>query len=1399
MTTTNLGKALTAFLNIYIFTALLRRRFNMTRGQRSRQFLIALGQILSAAAGVVFAVWYSCNILHANLIRRQLGTIARSLGRADLSQYINIALNYLESRGFHLTADRDILNLNLFLLIAALVFKMIFKIITKAVWKKSELILLTAGRWYHYDEERGVFLLSDSCVDVRDTLHTLVILSGVFTAVLCAVTWTAGQDSVLWLEVWPAALLIVLISFENFLGGYTKEEYDEDIGGENSASERISSYFRLQKLLEDMFPGALLFSKTNDEFRGREGATNLIESMERSGDMQDRRIAEYYKDMKPSCGSLDVDMIRAVSDLCHGNSVIILNPFYRDLGDYLILPILNTLLEDRKVLVIAGRNSERDDIRKWMKEVLQNYTGAENLWRVGELGSRHLDAEVGVLSFSRLYDLDMYSANSEFFGKTGFVLLIEPSRLLAASETGLEMITAGLSPDLKPVFCAVDHDIDGLVDVLSHVLHTNIVNVVATPAARGICTAMGWSASGDFLRQKLFNKETHYLGNGMELAAVALKNQIPNVDWVSEEKAPVRDIRWIAGQYYQQICGYANLPLQQKTLDDHIRFESNLWNEKQTDNAFVIAEDEQNNLFATLRAYAMRGTEQSFVNVFSENYLLRDYMRLNGDLFMNDPKAVPAFAPHYIKTERNTVLRLIFMMASEPVDRDYIAHELTMMGIGQDEGVYKTMTALIRRYTRVENSVISVESCEKVSEDLIAVHLEKYSIPKKVFNESFPTTLRNAWFVVEDEKLHRDYIDARLFEHITQMVMPGQLVTYGGKLYKVKSVNPNIGCILQRASDSYDRRHYYRQVRAYTFREGADLVRSRRQQDIEISFEKRSFQVDTAGYLDMRDVNDLRTAKFVDLSQDPSIGLYSREISDKDVCCVRLPGTTAEERYTLVLLLGELFRTLFPYNWQYLAVLGKYPGDGNSEIEQMTYRLEGSYDENTIYIVEDSDMDLGLLEAVDENIGRIFEILCDYLSWHFEKMNEKEHADPPVEPIGTGKKPGEAGKTAGLMNFLSGLLAILLRRKKKPETSPAGEEKQPAEAESAGEEGQQEPAVESAGEKEQSESAEPEEKTGDSVSEDAESEKTEKITRYQKECFLKFGFDTMSDLLKLSEVREYLIARGYGDNALTTARTRDPLKEEEESRLATENICDFCGKPLNGVSYDRLSDGRIRCGECSATAINTVEEFRRLFYYTEAVMESVYSITFTAHVVVRTTDARGNAKNGGTIFIPSKDFAARALGFAMEKDGVRYLYIENGSPRLATLETMAHELTHIWQYTNWDLKAIRRTYAQSSRKLSRTAELLVMEGFAMWSSIQLLYEIGETTYARREEQNTLQREDEYGYGFRLYVDRFGIRRKEGIPDVTPFHSYPPLDPQLVASIAQNLIHPAAKHDRIHFS
>lgn len=57
----------------------------------------------------------------------------------------------------------------------------------------------------------------------------------------------------------------------------------------------------------------------------------------------------------------------------------------------------------------------------------------------------------------------------------------------------------------------------------------------------------------------------------------------------------------------------------------------------------MIVEDEFSNMFSTMRAFLTRGKEQSFVNVFSEDYMLRDYMRFNQQIFLTDPggSAIP--------------------------------------------------------------------------------------------------------------------------------------------------------------------------------------------------------------------------------------------------------------------------------------------------------------------------------------------------------------------------------------------------------------------------------------------------------------------------------------------------------------------------------------------------------------------------------------------------------------------------------------------------------------------------------------------------------------------------------------------------------------------------------------
>lgn len=76
------------------------------------------------------------------------------------------------------------------------------------------------------------------------------------------------------------------------------------------------------------------------------------------------------------------------------------------------------------------------------------------------------------------------------------------------------------------------------------------------------------------------------------------------------------------------------------------------------------------------------------------------------------------------------------------------------------------------------------------------------------------------------------------------------------------------------------------------------------------------------------------------------------------------------------------------------------------------------------------------------------------------------------------------------------------------------------------------------------------------------------------------------------------------------------------------------------------------------------------------------------------------------------------LGFA-KKDKTGYcLFIENGSPKLAAAATIAHELTHIWQYINWNDNELAKKYGKKNM-------LEIYEGMAKWAEIQYLLLINE--------------------------------------------------------------------------
>ena len=81
---------------------------------------------------------------------------------------------------------------------------------------------------------------------------------------------------------------------------------------------------------------------------------------------------------------------------------------------------------------------------------------------------------------------------------------------------------------------------------------------------------------------------------------------------------------------------------------------------------------------------------------------------------------------------------------------------------------------------------------------------------------------------------------------------------------------------------------------------------------------------------------------------------------------------------------------------------------------------------------------------------------------------------------------------------------------------------------------------------------------------------------------------------------------------------------------------------------------------------------------------------------------------------------------------------------------------------NWNRKNIIKKYGAKLEKC-------IYEGMAKWVEIQYLYFINEPERAYRELCATLQREDEYGFGLKLYLAEYDLSRGVNVDIVTPFY------------------------------
>ena len=1363
-------------------------KLNMKREQRSKQFL--LPPIAMTYSIIAVCLVHSLNEWMTILIR-QIPTWIGNLGAVSwmpgflsewltgFSQFLNDLLQTFALNYWILCFS------NIAIFLGFLIIKhTVVPILRRVIHYDGFLHKKISEKFYENDPGTSDWSLKEKYIHVRTLLMVLFIASQVIAVILMIISLDFYRATLLNAAFYPVFWLIVLGEVFFYFRGYSKKEKSSLSGKEDNA-QSVGSYALIRKFLRTVFGDRLNAENTSVLSFSESSEPNdvMMEKLLKNEDSIVRPFALFMKDYLASGGRIDQKFTASTIEMLHEKSILFNNPFYYDMIPYVFYPMNRSLLQHKKVLVILGRHAIEKDIETWVKEGITSVTGMDFLWEIGILGKESNDLDIGIMSRSDILNLEFHESISDFLSQVGFCVIIEPSKLILTAQIGLNIIARKCNEKNKVTYCLCDKNCDGLVDASSHVLMTSITEVSATPKHTGVSSYMCWDVGKEYMIHRLMPNISRYLGFGTELSIAGLKNQVSSTIWYGGDAFPVKDMEWIAHQYYYDLTSYAGLPANQEALSERFHTSFNFWNAQVKPKNYMTVEDESFNAFEVVREFATRTTEQGFVNVISTDYLLKDYMMDNQSIFETDAKAIPYISADYVRTRRNTILRLLLQMATYPVAHEKVIAEFSLIGIkvfdlkkqlwfeiyrlfgdSFTEEFYETGYKEAVETIFDKKIILKEKSHREFSSDVICVKERYnfelcdtevvYSLDNLVFHALVIDDLKSASYIAEDEKGEKYYLGAELRGHIFQKYLPGQYFTFAGKYYEMQSMTADGQVLVRRAADHIDGRPVYRQLREYTLSNLQSINKLGESKDISgLRIEKKyaDIRITTPAYYRMEEYGDFSTAKKVTFEGENS-QVPVRFYRKKEILQIELPDDGVHfrnnVRYLITVLFNEIFRTLFAENQAYIVAV---TSDAYLDSDELCYPLTYSIhcdvpsEDNLIFIIEDSQLDLGLLVAVERNLKRIFEIMTDYLAWHLhvERLQPQEKAEPATEESTDTEEKAETEQTeedspetneernkqpkkedkSKKKGCLSGIFTKPKKGKGEPQEEPPQDEspqedtepqeptpENPAPEETPKEDSEKGESEEDASKQEVSEDTSageelhnkstlqeegieihPPKEKEDGEEPEQENEQSVKRIAGQEKQYLTFGYEFLQNI-DAEKTYSYLAVLGFNDNFLREAREKRGLSEQIRDGLlqSTENQiqCDFCGRTILGAEYEVLADGRDRCMICSSSAVKTVEELEKIFSFVFNSMESFFGIVINKNIKV----VFGNTKKINKRFVPTSGYDARAVGLACFDGKELSIIIENGAPRLNTMMTIAHELTHIWQYQNWDLKEIKKKY-----------------------------------------------------------------------------------------------------------
>ncbi|MBR5825834.1 MAG: hypothetical protein IKY78_01995 [Clostridia bacterium] len=1021
----------------FILFAIYNSKANIKKENRNRQYPMPFAAVIYTI--VVWIFMSKLATLFLTIVTKITEFIdgISFLSSFGISEFIT---NLHTSWGIYF----ELIIFNVFALVLFIIFKgFVISILSKIKITKDSFVAPLIEIFYSYDEEEDCWYIRDHLGQARTYIKTVYYATCFAAGLTLMISCALCMKHLVSAPFYPVFAVIIIGEMAFFVDGIHPEERKSSLTMQADKSRHVAMYPLLRKPLRTLFGDKLSAEGTTVNNGGITGGAieDVLAALSEEGGHLGKNYAAFIRRKMEIGLKPNVDYVRCGYDLATGKSLLFNTPFYDKLNPYLFYAMNRELMTGGKIMVVLGRHATEDDLQRWISTGMKEMSNIPDFWKVAVLSGDKVNEDelpdIGIISRSGVHDLDIHKNNLSFLRKVSFVFVVEPSRLVTTAQIGLNLLIKNCGSERPITFCSVDRNCDGLVDALSHILMTNITEVNATEYPHGMSSYMYWTVDDDYVQHRIIPGVSRFLGMGTELSMVALKNQVKKAVWYGGEAFPVKDAHWIAKQYYYDLLDYANLPTNQETFDKSFQTSFNMCDERVNDYSFITVEDDRYNLFETRRNFATIAEQQGFVNVISSEYMLREYMSTNTELFTADAKAIPYITADYARTKRNAILSLCLLLCVDSVQEEVLDRQMTVLNIetddpvseiwkeicvifGDDEAAEKDGTPILSVRTRDGKSALFHKDETIIFKRAYSVESGKfesvYTIENADFSRIILDDLQNASYIAEQES--KDiYIGTELKGHVYQKYMPGQFFTLNGKYYEMVSTATDNRILVRRASEHIGGRLAYRQVRNYTIHnveDSSSMGELKSVNNIDIHYQYADFSVETPGYWKLRAYNDFDNGDLVKVNGVPEREYHHKQILKFDFSKLG-DAFTDSVRMTLTNLLNEVFVTLFADNQPFISAVT--PGSYDAPL---TYSL--ALDESIenadkcIFIIEDSQLDIGLLIAVERNVKRILQIVSDYLAWNDEMIAEsirKQNETPAAANSAAGSFDAYAddGKT----------------------------------------------------------------------------------------------------------------------------------------------------------------------------------------------------------------------------------------------------------------------------------------------------------------------------------------------------------------------------------------------------